>query len=316
MTPSALTPAARGSRDRSNPASGRRAAGPAGAGHRSAVRRQTSPRGVRRWSGPLAGLTRKAQSQTEQPSRTRTRQTARQSVARPASVTTATRPVGASWNARVAAYMRALPDHALLDRLIRGRLWIPLLGVLLAGIVAMQVEVLKLNAGIGRSLQRGAALQSQNQLLRASVSQLTDARRIERLAAAMGMVMPAPTQVRFLAAGTVATERALSSIHAPSGATYSAAIHAAAAAAAAADPSLNATSTAATATGASIGSATQTTPGVSPQGASTTGGSAATSPAVPAAATAATPPAASAAVPSGASAAVPAAASAATSTGG
>ena len=93
--------------------------------------------------------------------------------------------------ARAIATLQSLPDHSVLDRIVRGRAWIPLLGVMLAGIVAMQVELLKLNASIGRSLQLGAALQSRNDILRASVSSLSDAQRIERLASGMGMVISA-----------------------------------------------------------------------------------------------------------------------------
>ncbi len=94
-------------------------------------------------------------------------------------------------------------------------MWIPLLGVLLAGIVFMQVEVLKLNAGIGRSLERGSALQAQNELLRAGVSRLSDDQRIERVAAQLGMLMPSPEQLKFVGTGAGSTQRALSSIHAP-----------------------------------------------------------------------------------------------------
>lgn len=115
-----------------------------------------------------------------------------------------------------AAFVRALPDHRLLDRIVRGRYWIPILGVLLAGIVAMQVEVLKLSASMGRSIERGTALQSRNEQLRASVAQLSDDQRIERLAAAMGMVMPDPSAIDFLAVRPGANIRgALASIHQP-----------------------------------------------------------------------------------------------------
>jgi len=114
-----------------------------------------------------------------------------------------------------------LPDHQLLDRIVRGRAWIPLLGVMLAGIVAMQVEVLKLGASIGRSVQRSTALSSRNELLRASVASLSDDARLERLAAGMGMVMPAPEQVAFLSArpgGDVG--RAVANIHPPDAAAF------------------------------------------------------------------------------------------------
>jgi hypothetical protein len=85
------------------------------------------------------------------------------------------------------------------DRLVRGRAWIPVLGVLLAGIVAMQVEVLKLGTSMGRWIERSSALQIRNESLRASVASLADDQRIERLATGMGMVMPAPTGLNFLA---------------------------------------------------------------------------------------------------------------------
>jgi hypothetical protein len=122
-------------------------------------------------------------------------------------------PAGLPLAARAAAYVRALPDHSLLDRIIRGRVWIPLLGVLLAGIVAMQVEVLKLNAATGVSLQRTTSLQNERDLLEASVAQLADDQRIESRAAQMGMVMPAPSQVKFLSAGPGNTGRAVGNIH-------------------------------------------------------------------------------------------------------
>src|SRR5918996_930580 len=46
--------------------------------------------------------------------------------------------------------IRALPETRVVDGLLRGRAWIWLIGVLLGGIVAMQVSLLKLNAGISR----------------------------------------------------------------------------------------------------------------------------------------------------------------------
>lgn len=95
-------------------------------------------------------------------------------------------------------FVRTLPDHRVLDRLVRGRAWIPVLGVLLAGIVATQVEVLKLGASMGRWIERSSALTSHNQALQASVAALSDDQRIERLAAHMGMAMPAPTAITFL----------------------------------------------------------------------------------------------------------------------
>jgi cell division protein FtsL len=134
--------------------------------------------------------------------------------------------------AAVVAFVRSLPDHPWLDRLVRGRAWIPLLGVLLAGIVATQVEVLKLGASTGRWVLRTAALTSRNEALQASVAALSDAQRIERLAARMGMVMPEPTNVTFLPLHPRGgTEAAIRGIQAPDPAQFLAALSASQAAA-------------------------------------------------------------------------------------
>jgi cell division protein FtsL len=94
----------------------------------------------------------------------------------------------------------ALPDHRLVDRLVRGRVWIPLIAFLLIGIVFMQVSMLKLNAGIGSDAQRISTLERVNGELRADEAQLESGERIQRAAGKFGMVMPAPDQVKYLRA--------------------------------------------------------------------------------------------------------------------
>ena len=150
--------------------------------HRRRVRRPVRPVAPRRVSGPARG--RATTSPTEP-------------LTRPS---TGRRPLRVSVGVRSKAFVRSLPDHPVLDRLIRGRVWIPLLGVMLAGIVAMQVEVLKLGASMGRSLQANSTLTAQNATLRENVASLSDDQRIEQLAASMGMVMPPPSAVAFLSA--------------------------------------------------------------------------------------------------------------------
>jgi hypothetical protein len=121
----------------------------------------------------------------------------------------------------MAAFLGSLPDRAVVDRLVRGRGWIPVLGLMLAGIVAMQVEVLKLGASVGRSIERSSALQTRNELLRASVASLSDEGRIERLAAGMGMIMPAPGSAGFVSGSANADlGKALANIHAPDPAAF------------------------------------------------------------------------------------------------
>jgi hypothetical protein len=177
------------------------------------------------------------------------------------------------------ALAAALPDHPLLDRIVRGRFWIPILGILLAGIVAMQVEVLKLSADTGRSIERGAALLSRNEQLRASVAALSDEGRIERLAAAMGMVMPDPTAVDFLRARPgITLRRAEHNIHQPDPSGFVASLLASGASAGGAGASTGSTS-ALTGTGiaASVGTpaVTGTSAGTTAVGTSTVTGTSA-----------------------------------------
>src|ERR687898_2435272 len=46
----------------------------------------------------------------------------------------------------------ALPDLRIVDRLLRGRAWVWVIGILLGGIVFMQVTLLKLNTGISNAV--------------------------------------------------------------------------------------------------------------------------------------------------------------------
>lgn len=131
---------------------------------------------------------------------------------------------------RLAVFLGSLPDHPLLDRVIRGRAWIPLLGVMLAGIVAMQVELLKLNTSAGRSIELISSLQGRNEILRAQVASASDPGRIERLAGRMGMTMPGPEAITFLNARSASVRRAVASIHVPSVASFEAALQASGAA--------------------------------------------------------------------------------------
>ena len=92
---------------------------------------------------------------------------------------------------------------------------------MLAGIVAMQVEVLKLGASMGRSLERNSVLSSENAALRQSVATLGDDQRIERAGGSMGMVMPPPQAVGFLSANADGNAgRALANIHQPSASSF------------------------------------------------------------------------------------------------
>lgn len=156
---------------------------------------------------------------------------------------------------RLAAFLFSAPDHPLLDRIIRGRVWIPLLGVLLAGIVGMQVELLKLNAAAGRSIELISALQSRNEGLRAQVVSATDPGRIERLASHMGMTMPGPEAITFLSVWSASLRRAVASIHVPDLAAFEAELQASSAGTAA---PTSTTTTPATPAGSTSGTTSST----------------------------------------------------------
>lgn len=95
---------------------------------------------------------------------------------------------------------RGLPESRLLDRLMRGRIWIGLLAVLLFGLVFLNVSLLKLNSEAGRNSERVKALRIENDRLHARVSRLQGGDRIERVAARLGLVMPEPGNVHYLSA--------------------------------------------------------------------------------------------------------------------
>jgi hypothetical protein len=138
---------------------------------------------------------------------------------------------------RAGAFVASLPESSLLDRVIRGRIWIPLLGVLLVGIVGMQVANLKLSAGLGSAIEQTTTLQSRNDALRAAVTGLSSEQRIELIAGQHGMVMAPPTSVKFLRPGGPAdVRRAIAGIHAPGSSYFVGPVGTSSAAAAAASP--------------------------------------------------------------------------------
>ncbi len=124
---------------------------------------------------------------------------------------------GVAIASRVAGVAVDVSASRLMDRLVRGRVWIGVVAFCLIGLVATQVSLLKLNSGIGRAVQTASTLERSNASLRAEISRLSAGDRIQRLAVAGGMVMPAPADVTYLRArgdrGTA--ERAAQRMHAP-----------------------------------------------------------------------------------------------------
>jgi hypothetical protein len=94
--------------------------------------------------------------------------------------------------------IRALPETRVVDGLLRGRAWIWLIGILLGGIVAMQVSLLKLNAGISNAVTTASTLERQNADFEAQIARLSSGERVRDAAAAENMVTPSPGRVEFL----------------------------------------------------------------------------------------------------------------------
>ncbi len=104
---------------------------------------------------------------------------------------------------------------ALLDRLLRGPAYIALVGVLLAGIVFFNVDVLELNHGIARTDTRATQLKRQNAALTLKLAKLGSSERIQRVALDRGLVLPQPGDVRYLRANREDAAHALRVMTAP-----------------------------------------------------------------------------------------------------
>jgi hypothetical protein len=145
--------------------------------------RPVAPRAPRRVSGPAARPRRGADGRAGRGQRTAA-------------------PTGDPFILRALHRTRALADSRFLDRLIRGRLWIPIVAAGLMGIVFMQVSMLKLNAGIGRAVQSAATLERQNTNLRAAVSGMESGTRIDAAARQLGMVVPVDGSTHYVTSAT------------------------------------------------------------------------------------------------------------------
>jgi cell division protein FtsL len=86
----------------------------------------------------------------------------------------------------------------LLDALLTGRACIAVVGVLLAGIVFFNVDLLQMNRDITQMADRASALKRENARLRLDLARLASSERIQETAAGLGLVLPAPGEVRYL----------------------------------------------------------------------------------------------------------------------
>lgn len=86
--------------------------------------------------------------------------------------------------------VRYLPDSGLVQQLTRGRAWIAVLGVLLAGIVALNVVSLSLTASTGQMEQQATLLEQRNSALEAGIASQISNDRVEAAALGLGLTRP------------------------------------------------------------------------------------------------------------------------------
>jgi hypothetical protein len=102
---------------------------------------------------------------------------------------------------RTAVAVGQLPDSGLVVRMTRGRAWIGVLGVLLAGIVALNVVTLSFAASSGRIDEQITALDQENSILRGRDARLSGVGPVRQAAAPLGLAMPPSDEIHFTDTG-------------------------------------------------------------------------------------------------------------------
>lgn len=99
---------------------------------------------------------------------------------------------------RTAVAVRHLPDSGLVVRMTRGRAWIAVLGVLLVGIVALNVATLSFAASSGQIDEQITELEQENSMLESREAKYFSTARIRNEGAAAGLAMPTTDEPRVV----------------------------------------------------------------------------------------------------------------------
>lgn len=102
---------------------------------------------------------------------------------------------------RTAVAVRQLPDSGLMVRMTRGRAWIVVLGILLAGIVALNVITLSFAASAGKIDEQIGVLDKENSILRGRDAVENGIGRVRDAGSNMGLSMPASDTIHFTDVG-------------------------------------------------------------------------------------------------------------------
>ena len=109
---------------------------------------------------------------------------------------------------RTAVAVRDFPDSSLMVRMTRGRAWIAVLGVLLAGIVALNVVTLNYAASEGKIGAAITALDQENSVLESRAAKRYGADRVRAEARQLGLATPTSAEPRLVEAGPGAVAKA------------------------------------------------------------------------------------------------------------
>jgi len=99
---------------------------------------------------------------------------------------------------RTAGAVGGIADSSLVVRMTRGRLWIGVLGVLLVGIVALNVWALSLNASSSKVARQTDGLKRANSALQAQIAAELSNEEVQAVAAKLGLIVPEPGAIRYL----------------------------------------------------------------------------------------------------------------------
>lgn len=102
---------------------------------------------------------------------------------------------------RTAGAVRQLPDSSLVVRMTQGRLWIGVLGVLLVGIVALNVVTLSFAASAGKIDAQITTLEKENSMLESREAERYSTARVRGEGAELGLAMPNTEAPHLIEAG-------------------------------------------------------------------------------------------------------------------
>jgi hypothetical protein len=109
-------------------------------------------------------------------------------------------PIAAGHAGRAAVAVTQLPESGLIHRLTRGRAWIGLLGILLVGIVGLNVATLSFAASSGKVEERNSILSKENSALLSRVATAYGAAKMRNEAKELRLSLPTETQAQMITA--------------------------------------------------------------------------------------------------------------------